>query len=177
MTSSSHRATSAYANVGAQTQGGAAHDPYQLVALMFDSVLQSIAAARGAMQKNDLNGKLKAVDKAMRVLQMGLRTSLDLDNGGELAANLAALYDYCAMRLVQANARNDEAVLVEVSDLLKPVAQGWSEIRPGQSAPAVKLPPAEPVAAAEAQPVAPARRLNSIYGAATPAQGMVAVRA
>lgn len=177
-----HRAASAYADVGVQTQGRTAHDPYQLVALMFEGVLESIAAARGAMRKNELGAKLKAVDRAVNILQVGLRTNLDLDKGGELAANLAALYDYCITRLVLGNARNDDALMAEVSDLIRQVAQGWSEIGPGKAAAAMSAAPdAEPEKAivppqAPVPTAAPVRRMNAIYGAGS-AQGMVAVRA
>ena len=50
-------------------------------------------------------------------------------DGGELAENLGALYDYCMRRLILANARNDDAIMQEVMRLIEPVAQGWNEIK------------------------------------------------
>jgi flagellar protein FliS len=58
-----------------------------------------------------------------------LGTALDRDGGGELAQNLGALYDYCLQRLIQANIRNDDAILEEVARLIEPIAQGWNEIK------------------------------------------------
>lgn len=49
--------------------------------------------------------------------------------GGELAQNLGALYDYCVRRLILANARNDDAMLQEVMQLIEPIATGWNEIK------------------------------------------------
>ena len=75
------------------------------------------------------NGKVNAISKAVRILEEGLATSLDKVDGGELAENLGALYDYCMRRLILANARNDDAMMQEVMRLIEPVAQGWNEIK------------------------------------------------
>ena len=48
--------------------------------------------------------------------------------GGELAANLHQLYSYCLLRLTQANAQGDIAIVDEVLRVLEPVIDGWSEI-------------------------------------------------
>lgn len=135
MTPAHFKATSAYRNVGLETSG-ATHDQHQLVSMMFESVMESLAVARGAIEFGDTTQKIKQIDRAVRIIQEGLRTSLDLDNGGELAQNLAALYDYAVVRLAQANASNDAAKLQEVAQLIKPVAEAWAQIRSQQTAPA-----------------------------------------
>ena len=58
-----------------------------------------------------------------------MNTALDKVDGGELAQNLGALYDYCIHRLILANARNDDALMQEVMRLIEPVATGWNEIK------------------------------------------------
>ena len=104
-------------------------DQHQLVSLLFEGVLNSIATARGAMARGDVAGKVSAISKALRILDEGLSTGLDRVEGGELAQNLGALYDYCMQRLILANARNEDAMMQEVMRLIEPVAQGWNEIR------------------------------------------------
>lgn len=183
MIPTTQRAASAYADVGVQTQARSAHDPYQLVALMFEGVLESISVARGALQKKDIPGKLKAVDRALRILQVGLQANLDLEKGGELAANLAALYDYCITRLVLGNSRNDDALLAEVAALIKEVAEGWSEIGPAKAAAVMAAATPAVEAALDLVPVpppavtTPPRRLNSAYGSSAAGVGTMAVRA
>ena len=54
--------------------------------------------------------------------------SLDGGRGGEIASRLAALYDYMILRLNQANAEQAEAPLAEVSGLLVPLIEAWSEL-------------------------------------------------
>ena len=165
MTHNQRFATKAYANIGVQTRG-AEHDPYQLALMMFEAVIDNTIAARGAIEAQDVNLKVQHLHKAVRILQEGLRTSLDLDNGGELAQNLANLYDYCILRLTQANAQNDASAAAEVMDLIKPVADAWRSMRSGQesteAAPQVNKPVAEAAVTPKAPPAA--RRMGNLYG-------------
>lgn len=109
-------------------------DQYQIVSLLFDGMLQSLAAARGALARGDVLAKCEAIARALRILEEGLSTGLDRIDGGELAENLAALYDYCTRRLILANAKNDDAILQEIQRLIETVAQGWKGMKQGATA-------------------------------------------
>lgn len=121
---------SAYRNVDINTRN-TSKDQHELVMMMFEGVIESAHRAQGAILNQDSATKVAEISRAVRILQEGLRTSLDLENGGELAQNLANLYDYCATRLAQANARNDAEALAEVSRLMKQVADAWKQMRTG----------------------------------------------
>lgn len=121
------RSANAYQRIQFETH---AHqtDRLQMVALLYQGVLDAIATARGAMARGDVHGKVQAIAKATRILDEGLGLALDQRAGGALAHNLGALYDYCMQRLILANARNDDAMMREVTQLIKPVAEGWNAI-------------------------------------------------
>lgn len=121
------RSASAYRQVGVETSVGQAN-PHDLVAMLFDGLLQALGAARGAMQRGDIKNKGRQIVIAVRIIEEGLKCALNLDQGGELAANLHGLYGYCVVRLTQANARNDESGLAEVVRLIEPIATGWRQI-------------------------------------------------
>ena len=154
---------SAYRDVDIQTRS-TTHDQHELVSMMFEGTLESVVRAKGAIQQGDTATKVAEIGRAVRIIQEGLRTSLDLENGGELAANLANLYDYCVMRLTQANAASDTTLLDEVASLIKPVAEAWRQMRTGADTKAPDT-PAELHAPATAPKVPPvARRMGSLYG-------------
>lgn len=134
MIAPNQRGVSAYRSVGVETRAQA-HDQYQLVLMMYETVLENLARARGAIEQGNTSAKLEHINKVVRILQEGLRTSLDLENGGELAANLAALYDYCMLRVTQANAANSADMLEEVSQLIRPLVEAWKQMRPAQPTP------------------------------------------
>ena len=123
------RAASAYQKTHVQT-GMLGSDQHQLVVLLFEGVLRHLAQARLAIEQGQVATKCTEISKAMRILEEGLMTGLDLVDGGELAQNLNQLYDYCLMRMTVANARSDAQILLEVSGLLSGVLSAWQEIRP-----------------------------------------------
>lgn len=121
------RSASAYKTVGVETSVVRAN-PHDLVTMLFDGLLTALGTARSAMERGDIKSKCQQILTAVRILEEGLKCSLNLQQGGALAANLNDLYGYCVVRLTQANARNDAAALAEVISLVEPVASGWKEI-------------------------------------------------
>ena len=81
-----------------------------------------------------------SIAKAIRIIEEGLSTALDRVDGGPLAENLGALYDYCVRKLISANAHNDDAMLQEVMRLIEPIATGWNEIKKNAMSPQVAVP-------------------------------------
>lgn len=132
-TSVNSRSASAYKRVGVETSVDQA-TPHQLVDMLFDALLQSIRVARGALERGDIAVKGEQIIKAVRILDEGLKPALNLEQGGELATNLHDLYDFCVLRLTQANLRNDDAALAEVIRVIEPLADGWKQM--GGKAPA-----------------------------------------
>lgn len=121
------RAAAAYQRINVETSMHTI-DQHQLVSLLYEGVLNAIAAARGAMARGDVAAKCNGIAKAVRILEEGLMTALDRKAGGALADNLGAVYEYSLGRLIQANARNDDAILAEVARLIAPIAQGWRDM-------------------------------------------------
>jgi flagellar protein FliS len=124
----SMRSANTYRTVGLETSVSGA-SPHQLVTLLFDALQQSLSAAKAAIQSGDIPAKGRAIGKAVRILEEGLKAGLDADRGGDLAANLRSLYDFCILRITEANFRSDAAILDEVLGLIHPVADGWRQIK------------------------------------------------
>jgi len=121
------RAANAYQRVSVDSMQ--ITDKHQIVSMLFDGVVQSIVLARGALARQNVPLKCEETSRAVRILQEGLMAGLDKQDGGELAQNLAALYEYCINRLALANARNDDAIYQEVQRLIEPLAQSWKDIQ------------------------------------------------
>jgi flagellar protein FliS len=126
-TSVSSRSASAYKRVGIETSVDNA-DPHKLVVLLFDALTQTLGSARLAMQSGDIPAKCKHISHAVRIFEEGLIAPLNLQEGGELAANLHDLYSYCVQRLTIANIRNDISIIEEVQRVIEPVSSGWKQI-------------------------------------------------
>lgn len=119
--------TAAYTAIGLET-GVPGADPHKLVLMLFEGALVSVAAARNHMQQGNIAEKGMAVSKAIDIIGNGLKASIDVKAGGDLADKLGALYDYMANRLLFANAHNSVAALNEVFGLLSEIKSAWEEI-------------------------------------------------
>jgi flagellar protein FliS len=117
----------AYRQVGVETSVHAA-SPHRLIAMLFDGYMDALTTARGAMRQGQVEVKGRAISRAARIVDEGLKASLNVAEGGQLAEDLRALYEYLTMRLTQANIRNDEAILDECVNLVEPLRAAWREI-------------------------------------------------
>ena len=122
-----HQFANAYKQVGVET-GVAAASPHRLVQMLFDGFIDAVTQARGAMRAGQVEVKGRAIGRAVRILDEGLKASLNMEGGGELAADLNDVYAYATLRLTQANLRNDERALDEAQRLIEPLRNAWSSI-------------------------------------------------
>jgi flagellar protein FliS len=123
-----HGALRRYSDVHAQASVTDAN-PHHLIQLLLDAALDSIAMAKGHMQRAEVAAKGSALGRAISIMD-GLRASLDHEKGGEVAQNLEGLYEYAEHRLLQANLDNDPARLDEVAKLLGEIRSAWAAIAP-----------------------------------------------
>jgi len=144
----SRAAMSAYRSVGVESLVGSA-SPQRLVLMLFDGARAAVASASAHMQRRDIAAKCKAISQAIAIIDGGLKASLDLNVGGELAQNLSDLYAYMTQRLLYANLKNDAAALAEVAKLLQQLGSAWEALVAGQTATAA-APAAPPRARAAA---------------------------
>jgi flagellar protein FliS len=112
----------------------ASASPTRLVQIMYEQILTELAAAQGCMERikdnlplPEVMAKVKAIGKAFRLINH-LDSTLDMERGQEVAANLHSLYGYMLAQLTLANAQNDAAVVAEVGALVRKVKSGWDQI-------------------------------------------------
>jgi len=117
-----------YSRVGLETDVSSA-TPHRLVQLLFDGLFESMNQALGAIRTKDVAQKNRALSRAVRIVDEGLKSALNME-AGPLANDLDALYAYVSIRLTQANARSDENAIEECQALMGPVREAWNKIGP-----------------------------------------------
>ena len=120
-------AANAYAKVGLES-GIVAASPHQLIVLLYEGAELSVRMAIRHIADGDLPQKAVAITKAGSIIHDGLRAALDMRQGGDLALQLSALYDYMNKRLMLAHVSNQAAPLEEVLGLLRELRQAWLQI-------------------------------------------------
>lgn len=127
------RGAHTYAKVGLETSVNSA-SPEKLISLLFAGARSSIARARFAFEQNDIPARGMAISKTIGIVGDGLRAALNLEAGGEIAANLHDLYIYIERCLLLANLHSDVAKLDEADRLLAEIGSAWNELGSQQEA-------------------------------------------
>jgi flagellar secretion chaperone FliS len=120
------KAIESYSTGSTATQAAVANR-VELIQMLFDGLIDSLSSARGHIERQSIEDKSKALTRASRIV-VGLQAALDLDKGGELAANLNELYSYIVRRLLHVNVHNDLDALKEVHSLVTEVREAWRQV-------------------------------------------------
>lgn len=102
-------------------------DPVQVIVMLYDGALSRISQARQRLEKRNLLQAGLAMTKAQAIVGE-LRKSLNMDAGGEIAANLDQLYVYLHELLVKATIENRTEPLDEAAKLLNELRTAWAEV-------------------------------------------------
>ncbi len=99
----------------------------RLVAMLHDKAITSLQEAVAAIEEGDVQARHNANRKAIDVIAH-LWSTLDLEQGGEIAANLGRIYDYMIRRLADVDFKQDPEAAREVIALLDPLRKSWYEL-------------------------------------------------
>jgi flagellar protein FliS len=128
------RAVDTYTRLEIET-GVAAASPQRLIVMLYEGAIKAVLAAQAALARGDLAERGSAISKAISIIDEGLRPALDLEAGGEIAANLMSLYEYLVHRLLYANLKADEPSLGEALRLLTELKGAWEALERQMHAP------------------------------------------
>jgi flagellar secretion chaperone FliS len=107
--------------------------PGQLILLLYDALLKNLKGAESALQRHDNEVAHSALMRSQDIV-LELIASLDM-NSGDIAKQLAPLYEYQYQRLLDANLHKDRRAVGEVVRLVTPLRQAWAHaIGAGQTA-------------------------------------------
>lgn len=104
-------------------------DPVRLVELLYQRALRDLQGAHELWAVSDR--RVEAIHLALhaQLIIKELHTSLNLNEGRELATYLSRLYEFMQFQLVEAiSTRDDRSVrkVAEVIELLQPLSEAWS---------------------------------------------------
>lgn len=129
-------------------------DPIRLVQMLYRGAIAAAGRARQELRSGNIRERSEQITKAAEILNE-LTLSLDRDQGGDIARNLAEIYDYVQRLLQDANFRQAEQPLIEVENLLGTLLEAWEQCAPPE-------PAAKPAPAVTAPPVPPAAPISSL---------------
>lgn len=108
-------------------------DKVRIISILFDGAINFIKLGRVKMEERNIPGKGLYIGKATAIVGE-LASSLNMEEGGEIARNLRRLYDFVLDRLLRANLKNDVAALDEAEKVLQVLREGWKGMERNQAA-------------------------------------------
>jgi flagellar protein FliS len=69
----------------------------------------------------------ESFSKAIDLITTGLESCLDKEKGGEIAQNLAFIYDWAGKEILRARLRRDPEMIQGVINAFVPLAEAWLE--------------------------------------------------
>ena len=121
MTMRAHRT---YAATQRETSVSSAK-PVELVAMVYKRLLDHLQT--GKIQMAEGSDSSESLTKAIDLITTGLESCLDKEKGGEIAQNLAFIYDWASKEIIRARLRRDPEMIQGVINAFVPLAEAWLE--------------------------------------------------
>ena len=95
--------------------------------MLYDGAIKFMRLAIKELEAKDYEAKGRYIDRAQDIINE-LNAVLDMESGGEIAANLRKLYVFMSKRLSEANVQRDPQMIREVISLMEELNKGWRAI-------------------------------------------------
>lgn len=100
----------------------------ELILKVYDGAIGAFTEAAELYSKNDLNGGYEKMERAKKFVTH-LYTTLDPDNGGEIAEKLGKIYAFVLNQTDIAQATKDLQIIDDNISVLKNVRDGWQGLK------------------------------------------------
>lgn len=99
--------------------------PGELTLMLYNGCLKFLGKAKVAIEQKDIEEKNHNIQRAQAIIAE-LMSTLNMDI--EISKQMLPLYDYMNRRLVEANIKNDAAIIEEVEGLVTEFRDTWKEV-------------------------------------------------
>lgn len=99
--------------------------PGELTLMLYNGCIKFIRQARLAINEKNLADKNTYLQKAQRIIRELMVT---LDQKQPISEEMMRLYDYIYRRMIDANVKNDPAILDEVEGLVTDFRDAWKQV-------------------------------------------------
>lgn len=101
-------------------------DRGRLIVLLYEGAISFLTKAKASLDDGDVPTTANLINRALDIIDE-LNASLNLEQGGEIAANLRRLYLFMSDQLVRAKIRKEAEPVVEVIRMLVTLNDAWRQ--------------------------------------------------
>ncbi len=102
-------------------------DRGKLLLMVYDAAISALRECQACMKSGDAAGKGVQMDRAIRAVGE-LRSSLNMQEGQEIASSLDQLYSFMLGRMRDANVSGDSTELDVVLRILEDLRETWTQV-------------------------------------------------
>ncbi len=99
--------------------------PGELTLMLYNGSLKFMKLSKKAMEDKNIEMKNINLLKAQKIIQELMVT---LDTSQDVGKSMMTMYDYMNRRLIDANLKNDTAVVEEVEGLMMEFRDAWKQV-------------------------------------------------
>ena len=131
---SSKKMMTAYQNASREAVAES-DNPHALISVLYDELLRAMRSYVLIIEKSPQPQPEQSgpFSRALTILY-GLQSSLNFDEGGEIAENLFRLYEYARQQLLTASREGDTTGTVTAIEAIESIREAWSQIEGGRMA-------------------------------------------
>lgn len=102
-------------------------DQKTLILMLYDKTISLLDKGRKEIETKDHEQKGHSLSKAKDIV-FELLSSLDMENGGEIAAKLSVLYDYVIREIMDADSKLNVRAIDDAKRIMSELREGWNGI-------------------------------------------------
>ena len=110
-----------------QTNQVTTASPKKLLIMLYDGAIKNLRLAELSLEEKNIENVNKYLKKAQDIITEFM-TTLNFEDGGDVAGNLYQLYEYMNRRLIRANIDKDTEPIKEVRKYLEELRDTWTQI-------------------------------------------------
>jgi flagellar protein FliS len=118
-------ATNAYGTYLQKEVEGASQG--KLIVMLYDATVKFARAGIKAIEEKNIEEAHNNIIRAENIIYE-LMSTINVEEGGEIAQHLLKLYDYIIWELVDANTQKNAEKLENVIKIINPVRAAWKEV-------------------------------------------------
>ncbi|MGD7053013.1 flagellar export chaperone FliS [Sutcliffiella horikoshii] len=99
--------------------------PGELTMMLYNGAIKFMKLAKKGMEDKDIEMKNTNLIKAQKIVQELMVT---LDTSHDVGKSMMTMYDYMNRRLIDANLKNDSAIVDEVEGLMMEFRDAWKQV-------------------------------------------------
>lgn len=101
--------------------------PKKLVVLLYDGCIKNMKLAELSITENKMDQAHMALIKAQDIIAE-LASTLNKEQGGQVAQDLNDIYEYLMLNLIEANRTKDISIIQKNREMMEELRDAWAEI-------------------------------------------------